>query len=88
MGQVTDVVKPGDKKQFRIKDIDIDKRKISLSLKPPGSGGGSDRDAANTPIVKGPARKRLPKESLKSGLGDMGSKGGKGLGGLSLDDFR
>ena len=91
VGQVTDVVKPGDKKQFRIKDIDTDKRKISLSLKPPGSGGpgsGGDRDAANTPIVKGPARKRPPKESLKSGLGDIGTPGGKGLGGLSLDDFK
>ena len=84
VGQVTDVVKPGDVKRFRIKDLDTDKRKISLSLKPPGR----DEPSADTPIVKGPARKRLPKESLKSGLGDIGTPGGKGLGGLSLDDFK
>ncbi|MEO1236181.1 MAG: S1 RNA-binding domain-containing protein, partial [Planctomycetota bacterium] len=91
VGQVTDVVKPGDTKEFRIKDVDEDQRKISLSLRPPGSensGGGGDRGGRGgreQPVVKGPARKKLPKENLKSGLGDVG---GTGLGGLSLDDFK
>jgi small subunit ribosomal protein S1 len=81
VGQVTDVLKAGDTKQFRIKEIDTEKRKISLSLKPPGK----DRVDPNQPVVKGPARKRIPKDQLKSGLGDIG---GTGLGGLSLDDFK
>ncbi|MEM1109334.1 MAG: S1 RNA-binding domain-containing protein, partial [Planctomycetota bacterium] len=90
VGQVTDIVKPGDTKEFRIKDIDEDKRKISLSLKPAGSdgGGGGDRGGrggGEKPIVKGKAKPRIPKENLKSGLGNVG---GLGLGGLSLDDFK
>ncbi|MEM7626802.1 MAG: S1 RNA-binding domain-containing protein [Planctomycetota bacterium] len=89
VGQVTDIVKVGDTKEFRIKDIDEDKRKISLSLKPAGSeshGGGDRRGGrGEKPVVKGPVRKRPPKDSLKSGLGNVG---GVGLGGLSLDDFK
>ena len=87
VNQVTDVLKVGDTKEFRIKDIDEDKRKISLSLRPAGSerSGGSDRGGHEQPVVKGPARKRIPKENLKSGLGNVG---GLGLGGLSLDDFK
>lgn len=96
--KVTDVVKVGDTKEFRIKDVNEDTRKISLSLKPvgsdgPGSGGGGDYGGrgggrGEQPVVKGPAKKRIPKEKLKSGLGDAGSVSGKGLGGLSLDDFK
>lgn len=85
VGQVTDVVKVGDTKEFRIKEIDEDKRKISLSLKPEGSDDHGGRDRGDKPIVKGPVRKRMPKDKLKSGLGDIG---GMGLGGLSLDDFK
>ncbi|MEM8739152.1 MAG: S1 RNA-binding domain-containing protein [Planctomycetota bacterium] len=89
VGQVTDVVKVGDTKEFRVKEIDEDKRKISLSLRPPGSpgneGGGGRGGRGETPVVKGPARKKIPKENLKSGLGNIG---GQGLGGLSLDDFK
>ncbi|MEM1028648.1 MAG: S1 RNA-binding domain-containing protein, partial [Planctomycetota bacterium] len=91
VGQVTDIVKVGDTKEFRIKDIDEDKRKISLSLKPAGSDGGGDygsggrRGGGEQPIVKGKAKPRIPKENLKSGLGNLGSTG---LGGLSLDDFK
>jgi small subunit ribosomal protein S1 len=87
VGQVTDVVKVGDTKEFRIKDIDEDQRKMSLSLKPAGSdhGGGDGRGRGDQPVVKGPARKKIPKENLKSGLGNVG---GTGLGGLSLDDFK
>ncbi|MEL7088686.1 MAG: S1 RNA-binding domain-containing protein, partial [Planctomycetota bacterium] len=92
VGQVTDIVKIGDTKEFRIKDIDEEKRKISLSLKPAGSDGpGSSGDhsgrrgGGEQPVVKGPVRKRIPKENLKSGLGNVG---GTGLGGLSLDDFK
>ncbi|MBB6430920.1 30S ribosomal protein S1 [Algisphaera agarilytica] len=86
VGQVTDVVKVGDSKEFRIKDIDEEKRKISLSLKPAGSDhGGGGRHGGEQPIVKGKAKPRIPKENLKSGLGNVG---GMGLGGLSLDDFK
>lgn len=87
INQVTDVVKVGDTKEFRIKDVNEDTRKISLSLKPAGSddGGGDRRGGREQPIVKGPAKKRIPKENLKSGLGNINSQG---LGGLSLDDFK
>lgn len=88
VGQVTDIVKVGDTKEFRIKDIDEDNRKISLSLKPEGSDGGGGNyggGRGEQPIVKGVAKKRIPKENLKSGLGNVG---GTGLGGLSMDDFK
>ena len=92
VGKVTDILKVGDSKEFRVKDIDEDNRKISLSLKPAGSdgggGGGGDRGGrgrGEQAVVKGPVRPRPPKDSLKSGLGDVG---GTGLGGLSLDDFK
>ncbi|MEO0515458.1 MAG: S1 RNA-binding domain-containing protein, partial [Planctomycetota bacterium] len=92
VGQVTDIVKVGDTKEFRIKDIDEEKRKISLSLKPEGSDGGGDYggrggrgSGGEQPVVKGVAKKRIPKENLKSGLGNVG---GLGLGGLSMDDFK
>lgn len=103
--QVTDIVNVGDTKEFRVKDVNEDTRKISLSLKPvgsdaPGNSGGGDygghaggrsgggRSGGDQPIVKGPAKKRIPQENLKSGLGDIGKTSGKGLGGLSLDDFK
>ncbi len=91
VGQVTDILKVGDTKEFRVKDIDEDNRKISLSLKPAGSdGGGGQGDGrrggrGEQAVVKGPVRKRPPQDSLKSGLGNINSTG---LGGLSLDDFK
>ncbi|MEM8781719.1 MAG: S1 RNA-binding domain-containing protein [Planctomycetota bacterium] len=87
VGQVTDIVKQGDTKTFRIKGIDADKRKISLSLKEPGQGGsgGGRRSDEYVPPSK-PAKPRIPKDQLKSGLGKSGALG-TGLGGLKLEDF-
>ena len=68
VGQVTDIVKVGDTKEFRIKDIDEEKRKISLSLKPAGSDGGGGHYGGRggrhgeQPIVKGKAKRLIPKE--------------------------
>ncbi|MEM1445939.1 MAG: S1 RNA-binding domain-containing protein [Planctomycetota bacterium] len=85
VGQVTDIVKTGDTKTFRIKGIDSDKRKISLSLKEPGQGGGGRRGEEYVPPTK-PAKPKIPKDQLKSGLGKSGALG-TGLGGLKLEDF-
>ncbi len=38
---VTDIVKEGDTRTFRVLSVDEDNRKMSLSLKPAGSGGAS-----------------------------------------------
>jgi|GEM_PF-759184 len=96
--KVADVVNVGDEKEFRVKSYDAENKKISLSLKPAGSGGGGGgrgQGGGNRgggggygreqPVVKGPVRARPPKDSLKSGLGDVG---GMGLGGLSLDGLK
>jgi len=95
--KVADILNIGDEKEFRVKSFDAENKKISLSLKPAGSGGGGrgqgggnsygggGRGGREQPVVKGPVRKRPPKDSLKSGLGDVG---GMGLGGLSLDGLK
>ncbi|MEM7578005.1 MAG: S1 RNA-binding domain-containing protein [Planctomycetota bacterium] len=85
VGQVTDIVKVGDTKTFRIKSIDPDNRKISLSLKEPGQGGG--RGPREDQYVPQPAKPKIPKDQLKSGLGKSGALG-TGLGGLKLEDFK
>ncbi|MEM9883028.1 MAG: S1 RNA-binding domain-containing protein [Planctomycetota bacterium] len=86
VNQVTDVVNPGDTKTFRIKDVDEPNRKISLSLREESAGGESPRGPrGDRPTVQGPARPRLPKDKLKSGLGPIDSLG---LGGLKLEDFK
>ncbi len=93
VGQVTDIVKVGEVKTFRIKSIDTDHRKISLSLKEPGQSGGhagggqsgGRREEQYVPPTT-PAKPRIPKDKLKSGLGKSGALG-TGLGGLRLEDF-
>ncbi|MEM1097219.1 MAG: S1 RNA-binding domain-containing protein [Planctomycetota bacterium] len=86
IGQVTDIVKVGDTKTFRIKGIDSDKRKISLSLKEPGQGGSGGGRRGEEAYVPKPAKPKIPKDKLKSGLGKSGALG-TGLGGLKLEDF-
>jgi len=87
---VTDIVKPGDVKEFRVLDIDETDRKIRLSLKPasarPHDIDPSEAEAlaqrANKP---GSAKRRKRRDSLKGGMGDVNSIG---LGNLSMDDLQ
>lgn len=86
---VTDIVKVGDEKNFRIKSYDPEKRKIALSLrKDSGSKGGGDRDSrggkGNEAINFKTTAKKQSKEHLRGGM-DLG---GIGLGGLSMDDLK
>jgi len=89
---VTDIVKVGDEKNFRIKSYDAEKRKIALSLrKDSGSKGGSGGGdfggrGGKTQEVKTfkTTAKKQSKENLKGGM-DLG---GIGLGGLRLDDLK
>ncbi len=93
IGRVEEVLSVGDVKQFRVIEISEDNRKVKLSLKSPGAAAGGGRDAHD---AQGPAKSSLPRKArhqkqgaLKSGLGDVGNKGGgMGLGSLSLDDFK
>jgi small subunit ribosomal protein S1 len=84
---VTDIVNVGDEKNFRIKNIDTDKRKLALSLRKGSSPRGGDRRGGKgqeeVKIFKTTARKQS-RENLKGGM-DLG---GMGLGGLSMDDFK
>lgn len=86
--QVTDIVNVGDEKNFRIKSIDNEKRKIALSLrKDSGPRGGDRRDGKGgkeeVKLFKTTAKKQ-PKENLKGGMDLRGT----GLGGLSMDNFK
>jgi len=95
IGKVEDVLKVGDVKTFRIKDVDEENRKLSLSLKSPSassggrsSGGGKgEGDQAPSKLSLPKSAKKAPPKNLKSGLGSSGALG-TGLGGLSLDDFK
>ena len=86
---VTDIVNVGDEKNFRIKSIDTDKRKIGLSLRkdsgPRGGdrGGRGGRGQEEVKLFKTSAKKQS-KDKLKGGM-DLG---GMGLGGLSMDDLK
>lgn len=83
---VQDIVKVGDEKNFRIKSIDTDKRKLALSLRKdsgPKGGGRGGRGQEEVKIFKTTAKKQS-KENLKGGM-DLG---GMGLGGLSMDDLK
>lgn len=89
--QVTDIVNVGDEKNFRIKSIDTEKRKIALSLRKDSGprGGGRDGDRGgrggkDEVILFKTSAKKQPKDKLKGGM-DLG---GIGLGGLSLDDLK
>ena len=90
---VTDVVNVGDEKNFRIKAIDTEKRKIALSLRKdsgPKGGGGGDRGGRDgrggkeEVILFKTTAKKQSKDKLKGGM-DLG---GIGLGGLKLDDLK
>ncbi|MEM9416121.1 MAG: S1 RNA-binding domain-containing protein [Planctomycetota bacterium] len=90
VNQVTDIVKVGDEKEFRIKSIDPDNHKLSLSLRkdsgPKGGGGGGKRGGrgGEEMIHIKPAKQKIDRKDLKGGM-DLG---GIGLGGLSMDDFK
>ncbi|MEM6259125.1 MAG: S1 RNA-binding domain-containing protein [Planctomycetota bacterium] len=84
---VGDIVKVGDEKNFRVKQIDTDKRKLALSLrKDSGPRGGDRRGGKGQEEVKvfKTTAKKQSKENLKGGM-DLG---GVGLGGLSMDDLK
>ena len=85
--QVTDIVNVGDEKNFRIKSIDTEKRKLALSLRKDSGPRGGDRGGRGgkeeVKIFKTTAKKQ-PKENLKGGM-DLG---GMGLGGLSMDNLK
>ncbi len=103
VGSVDEVVKVGEVKTFRVKSIDLENHKLSLSLRAkPAAGandgerggrGGSDRGnfgggrGREEAVVRGPAKAKLPKSNLKSGLGNAGAMG-TGLGGLRIEDFK
>eukprot|EP00752_Nemacystus_decipiens_P015891 g14199.t1 len=87
---VSDIVNVGDEKNFRIKSIDTDKRKLALSLRKDSGPRGGDRGGRGgkggkeeVKLFKTTAKKQS-KENLKGGM-DLG---GMGLGGLSMDDFK
>ncbi len=90
-GRVEEVLKVGDVKTFRIKDVDEENRKLSLSLRSPsastGGGGRGKGEEAPTKLSLPKSVKKAPPKNLKSGLGSSGALG-TGLGGLSLDDFK
>ncbi|MGB0767351.1 MAG: S1 RNA-binding domain-containing protein [Phycisphaeraceae bacterium] len=86
---VTDIVNVGDEKNFRIKQIDTEKRKLALSLRKDSGPRGGDRGRGGkggkeeVKLFKTTAKKQS-KENLKGGM-DLG---GMGLGGLSMDSFK
>jgi small subunit ribosomal protein S1 len=87
---VEDIVKVGDERNFRIKQIDTEKRKLALSLRKDSGPRGGDRGGRGgkggkeeVKIFKTTAKKQS-KENLKGGM-DLG---GMGLGGLSMDNFK
>ncbi|XAL99241.1 S1 RNA-binding domain-containing protein [Phycisphaeraceae bacterium D3-23] len=92
VNQVTDIVKVGEEKEFRIKSIDTDNHKISLSLRKDsgpkgggGQGGGGRRGRDNEEMTHiQPAKKKIDQSKLKGGM-DLG---GIGLGGLSMDSLK
>ena len=81
---VTDIINVGDEKNFRIKTIDTDKRKIALSLRKESGPKGGDRGGRGgkggkeeVKLFKTTAKKQ-PKENLKGGmdLGGMSASAG------------
>jgi len=93
--QVTDVLKVGDEKQFRVLEVDEDQRKIKLSLKQVEhltEAGAPSGGPAKPPLGRGlgaerqaaQAAKRKKPGNLKGGM----DVGGIGLGGLRLDDIK
>jgi len=76
VNDASEVVEVGQKKQFRVLEVDIAERRIRLSLKPAGSEtagaqGASERPAAAEMAPKKTAGRRRPSGPLKGGLRDL-----------------
>lgn len=84
VGTVQDVLNVGDRKEFRVIEVDEDQRKIKLSLKQVASPAQVAPTQAGVKPRSGKAAPRKPRGDLKSGLGNVL---GQGLGGLKLEDF-
>ena len=82
--QVQDVVQVGLKRQFRVLDINLEDRKISLSIKaieqPPSEAESESQTMKKSPAK---AKAKMRTKPLKSGLGEHGGMG-IGLGNLKL----
>ncbi len=86
VGTVGDILKLGDIKSFRIKEVDEDNRKLSLSLK--DKPAAAQHAQASPSVDTNRPRPSLKRPSnLKSGLGTTGAMG-MGLGGLRLEDIK
>lgn len=88
IGSVDEVLKPGDKQQFRVLDVDEENRRIRLSLKAvkePVPQAAATATSKPTSAPGSPA-KAAKKSAAKSGKGGLGSSGalGMGLGDLKL----
>jgi small subunit ribosomal protein S1 len=80
VNDASEVVEVGQKKQFRVLEVDIAERRIRLSLKPAGSEtagaqGASERPAAAEMAPKKTAGRRRPSGPLKGGIGQGGGMG-------------
>ncbi|MEM7681421.1 MAG: S1 RNA-binding domain-containing protein [Planctomycetota bacterium] len=89
--RVADIVSVGDEKTFRIKSVDPQARKLSLSLRTPREGGGgkSGREErsgkySDKELAQRARKPKINKGNLRGGM----DPGGMGLGGLKLDDFQ
>ncbi len=89
VGKVEDVLKPGDEKQFRVLEVDEENHKIRLSLKQVEHLAEEQQaaDQAEAERARPSRAKRQSPKDLKGGMDNRGGIG-KGLGGLSLDDFK
>jgi len=82
VGQVTDVLKIGETRPFRVLEVSEDDRKIRLSLKQVEQPHEQPTKEHAKPQATAQRRKRP--DNLKGGM----DVGGVGLGGLSLDDIK
>lgn len=81
--RVEDILKVGDRKGFRVLEVQVDDRRMKLSLKSadrPLDESDAGVDPANEPTT---TRPRARKGSLKGGIGGGGGMG-EGLGNLKL----
>jgi len=82
---VEDILKVGDEKRFRVLELQIDDRRLKLSLKSADRPLDEDLSAAEQDAsgATPPSRPRAPKGTLKGGIGGGGGMG-EGLGSLKL----
>jgi len=82
---VEDILKVGDEKRFRVLELQIDDRRLKLSLKSADRPLDEDLSAAEQDAsgATPPLRPRAPKGTLKGGIGGGGGMG-EGLGSLKL----